>query len=84
MGDHSGCWPTFTNRRRSLPFVFAVQMPNVFPDSLDASRSKATLVPSGERLGLTLSSFFPPAVPTTAHDWASRIVTGAAQVKQEG
>ena len=57
VGDHSGCWPTLTSRRRLLPFVLAVQMPNVFPDPLDASRSKATFVPSGESLAAELTRF---------------------------
>src|SRR5262249_22147732 len=61
VGDHNGWWPTFTRRRRLLPFAFAVQMPYVFPEPLDASRSKATFVPSGERVGSTLLNFFPPA-----------------------
>ena len=59
-------------------------MPNVCPESSDALRSKTTRVPSGERLGVTLSSFLPPAVPTRAPDWASRIVTGPEQVRHEG
>src|ERR1700751_4181307 len=58
-------------------------MPNVFPESSEASRWKTTFVPSGERLGETLSSFFPPTVPTRAPDWALRIVTGPPQLSHE-